>query len=277
MADPAVDAVSLTGSERAGQSAQLISGRRSIPLQAELGGNNAAIVWPETELSRAVRSIAEGAFGMAGQRCTANRRAIVAEQCLEAFLAELIPAVARLRCGDPLERDIQVGPLISVATARRVAALVERARVLGHQVVMPHPPLCAGSSGLELAAFHPPTVVICRDEDSEIVQEETFGPILVVQPARDWPHALRLCNGVRQGLAAALFCAEPRIRREFVLEARVGMLKFDRSTADAEVDLPFGGWKSSGIGPAEHGEADVEFYTRVQTVYGTESGELLQH
>ncbi len=138
MADPAVDAVSLTGSERAGRAAQLICGRRSIPLQAELGGNNAAIVWPETDLTRAAKLIAEGAFGMAGQRCTANRRAIVPERSLKAFLAKLVPEVAALRWGDPLEPGMDLGPMISAAEAGRVRALIECARAKGFQVLVPH-------------------------------------------------------------------------------------------------------------------------------------------
>jgi 3-isopropylmalate dehydrogenase len=267
MADPAVDAVSLTGSERAGNTAQLICGRRSIPLQAELGGNNAAIVWPETDVARAATHIAMGAFGMAGQRCTANRRAIVAPDLLEPFLAELAPAVAGLRWGDPLEADTQVGPLISVDEADRVAAVVKRACAAGHRVLVPHESHATSGAASEHKTFYPPTVVICEDDNAEIVQEETFGPVLVVQPARDWEHALRLNNGVRQGLAAALFCRESQRRRQFLREARAGILKLDLSTADAEIDLPFGGWKASGIGPAEHGDADAEFYSRIQTVY----------
>ncbi len=118
--------------------------------------------------------------------------------------------------------------------------------------------------------------MVCDDHESEIVQEETFGPVLVVQPARDWTDALRICNGVRQGLAASLFCNDPARRRQFLREAKAGILKIDRSTADAEVDLPFGGWKSSGIGPAEHGEGDVEFYSRIQTVYGARSHDRVE-
>jgi acyl-CoA reductase-like NAD-dependent aldehyde dehydrogenase len=110
--------------------------------------------------------------------------------------------------------------------------------------------------------------VLCDDPQAEIVQEETFGPVLVVQPAESFAHALKLMNGVRQGLAAALFSPSVERRARFVDEAEAGILKLDEATADAGVEAPFGGWKASGVGPSEHGEGDLEFYTRAQALYG---------
>lgn len=243
----AVDAVTLTGSNRAGFTAQTICGRRRIPLQAELGGNNAAIVWDDADLRDAARQIAEGAFGFAGQRCTANRRVIVLERVLEAFLRELRPAVEALVCGDPRDEQTQVGPMITSAAAARVAATVADAETV-----------FTTSAG---------TVVWGRDPNSEIVQEETFGPVLVVQPARNWEEALALCNGTRYGLVAALFSRDPARQAEFLERAEAGILKLNRATADADAESPFGGWKHSGIGPPEHGASDREFYTRTQAVY----------
>ena len=78
---------------------------------------------------------------------------------------------------------------------------------------------------------------------------------------------MALCNGVRQGLAAAIFTKCPERIGRFLAEARAGILKINASTADAAIDVPFGGWKASGIGPPEHGDHDLEFYTRIQTVY----------
>ncbi len=94
-----------------------------------------------------------------------------------------------------------------------------------------------------------------------------MGPLLVVQPADDFDHALALCNGVRHGLIAALFSNSPGCRQKFLEEARAGVLKLNAATAGVDVTLPFGGWKSSGIGPPEHGEADRLFYTRFQAIY----------
>ncbi len=104
--------------------------------------------------------------------------------------------------------------------------------------------------------------------ESEIVQEETFGPVLVLESARDFEEALRLSNGVRQGLAAALFAGPGPWRKRFQAAAEAGILKWNLSTADADAFAPFGGWKASGLGPPEHGPGNAEFYTRLQAIYG---------
>ena len=99
------------------------------------------------------------------------------------------------------------------------------------------------------------------------MQEETFAPVLVVQQARDWEEAIALCNRVRQGLVAAIFSDSAERVHNFLQRMRAGVLKVNSSTADAAVDLPFGGWKASGIGPPEHGVANREFFRRMQTIY----------
>jgi acyl-CoA reductase-like NAD-dependent aldehyde dehydrogenase len=143
----------------------------------------------------------------------------------------------------------------------RLAETVLRA---GLPTLVPHGrTTVAGVDG----AWYPPTIVICEDPDSELVQRESFGPVLVVQPARDWSEALALVNGVEQGLVAALFSRSAASAERFLEEAQAGILKLNRSTADAELDVPFGGWKASAVGPPEHGSFDADFYTRPQTVY----------
>ena len=200
---------------------------------------------------------------MAGQRCTANRRVIVHADLREAFLPMLIDATAAMHWGDPSNPETDIGPMVSVKHRDRVAALVERAR---KDCAPPILPLGATpSSGARHAAPLYPRILVCDDPDSEIVQQESFGPVLVVQTARDFPHAIALMNGVRQGLAAALFAAAPEIVRAFLDEAEAGILKLNQSTSGADVDAPFGGWKSSGLGPPEHGRFDLEFFTRQQT------------
>jgi len=257
MAHPAIDAVTITGSSTAGFAAQDACGRRRIPLQAELGGNNGAVVWPDADLTLAAREIAAGAFAQAGQRCTANRRLIVHSDCREELLELVERESAALPWGDPADPDTVIGPVVSAAARERLAALIARS---GVELIHPH-----GSVGEGL--WYPPTIAVCDDPAHELVQHESFGPVLVVQTADDWDGAVALLNGVPQGLAAALFTASPELEQRFLNEARAGVLKLNRSTADAEIDVPFGGWKASGIGPPEHGRFDREFYTRVQAVY----------
>jgi alpha-ketoglutaric semialdehyde dehydrogenase len=263
-----IGGVTVSGSSMLGWAAQEICARRRIPLQAELGGNNGAIVWSDADRDEAAREIARGAFGFAGQRCTANRRAVIEARIFEDLSAKLERAARELAWGDPLDAATSIGPLISRGSRDRVAAELARARLGGMPVVFPH----AGSPDYETlprrGAYCAPALVIARDPGSEIVSEETFGPVLVLQPARDFDEALGLLNGVRQGLTAALFSTSEDLKQKFLDQACAGILKINRSTADAGVTAPFGGWKASGLGPPEHGAGNVEFDTRVQTLYG---------
>lgn len=261
---PRVHAVSLTGSSAAGYAAHAICARRRIPLQAELGGNNAAIVWADADLRAAAQAIAAGGFGAAGQRCTANRRVIVERGVFDAFVAEFQAATDGLGWGDPFDESTLVGPLISHEACRRVADAVAAASAAGAFV---HARRVRGPRLDPRGAYYPPTIVLNAAPTADIVQEETFGPVVVVQAAADWQEAIGLCNGVRQGLAASLFTRSAALEERFLNEAQAGLLKLDQSTAGAAADAPFGGWKSSGIGPPEHGTADRDFYTRMQTVY----------
>jgi acyl-CoA reductase-like NAD-dependent aldehyde dehydrogenase/nicotinamidase-related amidase len=274
-ADPGIDGITLSGSLRAGYALQEIANRRHIPFQAEMGGNNGAIVWDDAEVHYAAAQIASAAFGFAGQRCTANRRAIVSERIYDRFVDELVRATGSLKWGDPADEAVVVGPLVSAAKAREVAALLDRAGDAGMEVRAPHRDQADYDRLMKNGAYFPPSIVPADEEHrgSEIVQEETFGPVLVVQRASGFDHALELLNGVRQGLVAALFSDSPEWRERFLSEARAGVLKFNAGTSDADASSPLGGWKASGVGPAEHGPCDREFFCRVQTIYDASGNE----
>jgi len=272
--DENIDGVTVSGSALAGFAIQEVCARRSVPYQGELGGNNAAIVWDDAELSMAASEIVAGAFGFAGQRCTANRRVVVAEAIAKPFLLELEQATARLRWGDPMHPDTLIGPLISVGKRDAIDGLVRRSAAVGCQSRVPHRNQQDLAELIERGAYYPPTIVLADDPSHEIVQEESFGPLLVVQRAPGFDRAIELCNGVRQGLVASVFSSSPELRARFMRDAHAGVLKINAATADADAVSPLGGWKASGVGPAEHGPSDREFYCRVQTVYGDVHGEL---
>jgi acyl-CoA reductase-like NAD-dependent aldehyde dehydrogenase/nicotinamidase-related amidase len=264
-----VDAVTFTGSSLAGYSVQEICARRAVPLQAELSGNNAAVVWDDADLRHAAEQVAWGAFGFAGQRCTSNRRVIVRAACYEDFLRELRAASEKLVWGDPLEEATDIGPVIDLSKRDDTVALVARAQTDGaaHHVEL-FQKARAREPWVSGGAYSQPVIVGCDQPAHPLVQEETMSPLLVVQRADNFEHTLALCNGVRHGLVASLFSNARELQERFLEEARAGILKFNASTAGVDVSLPFGGWKASGIGPPEHGESDQLFYTRTQAVYG---------
>jgi len=272
-ANESINAVTLTSSASAGLAIQEICARRFLPLQAELSGNNAAIVWNDADLAAAAKQIVWGAFGFAGQRCTANRRVIVSAHRFEKFWRELKIAAEKLTWGDPLATATDIGPVIHAGKREEQTALVAAAQKSGaaRRVEFLFATR-AKESWVKTGAYAQPVIVCCDDSNHPLVQEETMSPLLVVQHAENFEQALKLCNGVRHGLVAALFSDSPKLQEKFLAEAQAGMLKINSATAGVDISLPFGGWKMSGLGPPEHGEADRLFYTRMQAVYGAASG-----
>jgi len=267
--DANIDAVTLTGSIRAGYAIQEICSRRMLPIQGELSGNNAAIVWDYADIRHAAAEAAWGGLAFAGQRCTANRRVIVHSSMLERFVGELETAANQLVCNDPLNRGTDIGPVISAAKRAEIEEIVEAMHTgnQAHRVIRTHG-ANAEQTWFKKGAYVRPAIICCAEPGHVVVQEETMGPLLVVQQADDFDEAMDLCNDVRHGLAASLFSDNEGLRRRFLEEAQAGVLKLNSSTAGVDSTLPFGGWKQSGIGPPEHGEGDLIFYTQIQTVYG---------
>jgi acyl-CoA reductase-like NAD-dependent aldehyde dehydrogenase len=249
-ANEKIGAVTITSSAQAGFAIQEICARRFLPLQAELSGNNPAIVWDDADLPHAATQITWGAFGFAGQRCTANRRVIVSAAIFEIFFRKLKLAAEKLNWGDPLEESTDIGPVIHTGSRDGQSALISAAENSGAARRIE---FLFGQRAME-----------------PWVQEETMTPLLVVQRAETFEQALELGNGVRHGLAAALFSHDADLQKKFLAGAQAGILKLNATTAGVDVSLPFGGWKMSGFGPPEHAEGDRLFYTRMQAVYGAE-------
>jgi acyl-CoA reductase-like NAD-dependent aldehyde dehydrogenase/nicotinamidase-related amidase len=267
--DENINAVTITSSAVAGHAIQEICARHFLPLQAELSGNNAAIVWDDADLPAAAGQIVWGAFGFAGQRCTANRRVIVSAPRFENFWRELKIAAEKLSWGDPLKPATDIGPVLYAGKREEQSALIQAAQKSGaaRRVEFLFKAR-VGAAWVKAGAYAQPVMVDCDDPNHPLVQEETMSPLLVVQRAKTFEQALRLCNGVRHGLVAALFSNSARLQEKFLAEAQAGILKINSATAGVDASLPFGGWKMSGLGPPEHGEADRLFYTRMQAVYG---------
>ncbi|MEA5617993.1 aldehyde dehydrogenase family protein [Cronbergia sp. UHCC 0137] len=266
MSDQNVDAVTLSGSSTAGYFAQDICDRRRIPLQAELGGNNAAIIWSDCDLENAAKQVIHGAFGFAGQRCTANRRVIVDIHCYDEFITQLKQAMTELVWGDPLSLETHIGPLISFQKRDQVAAMLTRIKTEVEMIFEAYLDKIKFNK-IPKGAYSCPTVICCDRPNHEIVQTETFAPVLVVQKAESWEQAIQLCNGVTQGLVAALFSHSLLRQEQFLNEIQAGVLKLNSATTDVAVNIPFGGWKASGVGCPEHGSSNREFYTRTQAIY----------
>jgi acyl-CoA reductase-like NAD-dependent aldehyde dehydrogenase len=264
---PEISGVAVTGSVGTGRAIGEACLTLGKPVQAELGGNNAAIIMSDADLTDVVPRLMNNAFAYAGQRCTALRRFVVLRSHLEAFVALAKTATLAQAVGDPRESETRVGPVISFVAAERIASAIELARSTGCDVLAGGELRVVGTD-----SWVTPALIVAHDANNAIVQEETFGPVAVIQPADDLDHAVALANGVEQGLVMAICGVDPELRQQLADRALVGIVQFGADAVAVHPDAPFGGWKASGTGRPEHGEWDMQFFTRPQVIYADTHG-----
>jgi alpha-ketoglutaric semialdehyde dehydrogenase len=261
---PGVDAVTFTGSTSVGRSLIAACGRLARPVQAEMGGKNAAVVLADADLELAAEEVLAGAFRSAGQKCTATSRLVVEEPVADRFVALLTERVAQLRVGDPLDDTTEMGPVVSL----RARDAIQRAVDAG--AARPGADLLTDGRPYDddraAGAFLRPTVVGLAGDDP-LWRQELFGPVLSVRRARDVQEALRLAADREFGLSAAVFTDDLRAVTAATEMLDVGVLHINSETAGADPHVPFGGARQSGYGPKEQGRAAREFFTRTRTVY----------
>jgi acyl-CoA reductase-like NAD-dependent aldehyde dehydrogenase len=257
--DPRVKGLSFTGSTSVGLG---IQGRAvGKKVQLEMGGKNPYVVMEDADLSDAAAKVSFGAFGFAGEKCTASSRAIVVEEVYDAFLEELKSATEAMKVGDPLEEDTDVGPVVNKDQYDSILAALETARGEGRVV------LEGGATGSEDEGYYiAPAIVADVDNRSETAQEEIFGPVLAVIRARDFDDAVELANDTRYGLTAGIATRSLRYAHEFTQRSETGLVNVNLPTAGLEFQVPFGGNKESGVGGREQGPAALDFYSAWKTV-----------
>jgi aldehyde dehydrogenase (NAD+) len=258
--DRRIALVSATGSCRMGRAVGPRVAQRFGRTLLELGGNNAMIVCPSADLDLAVRAILFAAVGTAGQRCTSLRRLLVHEDIRDQLVARLKAAYAGVPVGDPLDPGTLVGPLIDEAALAHMQAALEQAQAEGGAVF--------GGERLRVrdgGAYVRPALAE-MPAHSEVMQEETFAPILYVLGWRDLDQAIALNNGVSQGLASAIFTNDLR-EAELFLSARgsdCGIANVNIGPSGAEIGGAFGGEKETG-GGRESGSDAWKAYMRRAT------------
>lgn len=260
-ADPAIDALTFTGSTAVGRMLQRDAVARGLKVQLELGGKNPVVVLDDADLTQAVEQTVAGAMRSTGQKCTATSRVIVTPGIRAAFVAALAERVAALRVGDPLDPSTEIGPLVSEA---------QRDRVLGHLEAAAEDglaPAVGGRAPERAGWFVEPTLYLGVDPESALAQEEIFGPVAAVIEADDLDEALAIANAVPYGLAASVFTRDLGAVHRFVRGVRAGVVHVNGETAGTEPQVPFGGMKASSSHSREQGRAAAEFFTAVKTVY----------
>jgi acyl-CoA reductase-like NAD-dependent aldehyde dehydrogenase len=254
---PGVRAISFTGSVPTGRrvaAAAMETGPRLVSL--ELGGKNAMVVLEDADLDLAADGALFGAFGTAGQRCTSTSRLLVHRDVTESLVGAIEKRAAELQLGDPTDRATDVGPVITRASAERIAAMSG-----------------ARTRDIDGGTYVEPTVVRV-DRNHVLAREEVFGPVLAVIEIADVDDAVDVVNSAAYGLSAAVDTRDINRAMHAVAEIDTGIVYVNAPTIGAEIHLPFGGTKHTGNGYREAGMRGLEQFSETKTVYVDYSGRL---
>ena len=257
--DKSVPLISFTGSTNMGRHVSEVVSSRFGKTILELGGNNCIIVDESADLDMAVPAIVFGAVGTAGQRCTSTRRIIVHESIYDNLLSRIISAYSQVKIGDPLEDETLMGPLVSQNAVDDYFTAIDKAKSNGGKI------LYGGNKKSEKGTFVEPTIIEA-DNDWDVVQEETFAPILYVMKFKSLNDAIKMHNDVPQGLSSAIFTLNVKNAETFLssLGSDCGIANVNIGTSGAEIGGAFGGEKETG-GGRESGSDSWKQYMRRQT------------
>ena len=270
--DKRIPLISLTGSTKVGKHAGEVIAKRFGRSILELGGNNAIILTQNADLKMAMPAIVFGAVGTCGQRCTTTRRLIIHESIYEKVKESLVKAYKGLKIGDPLDEKNHVGPLIDKDAVEMFSKALQKVKSEGGKIVFGGEVL--SGSGYESNCYVNP-VIVEAENSYEIVQEETFAPILyLIKYKGEINNAIRIHNSVVQGLSSSIFTTDMREAEQFLSAegSDCGIANVNIGTSGAEIGGAFGGEKETG-GGRESGSDAWKAYMRRQTNtinYGTE-------
>ena len=261
--DHRIPLVSATGSTRMGKALAATVAARLGKTILELGGNNAVIISKDADLSMALIGCVFGAVGTAGQRCTSTRRLIIHQSVYERFQQQLVKAYQQLSIGNPLDASNHVGPLIDQAAVAQYLQAIERCKAAGGKMLVEGGVL--SGPGYESGCYVKPCVAAVHP-NMEIVQQETFAPILYIMPYQDLEEAISIQNAVPQGLSSSIITLNLREAETFlgVNGSDCGIANVNIGTSGAEIGGAFGGEKETG-GGRESGSDAWKAYMRRQT------------
>ncbi len=263
--DPRVNMISLTGSTEVGKRVAELCGRDLRRVSLELGGKNAVIVMDDANLDEAVAAVAWAGFGTTGQRCTATSRVIVHERVAAAFGEKLAATAEKLRLGDGLLPETDMGPLVNQGRVRAVHEYTEIGKAEGATLLTGGRP--ADDASLDGGAYYAPTIFADVTPTMRIAQEEIFGPTVAILPVKDYDEAIAVANSSIYGLSTAIFTENARTVFRAMRDIQSGLVYINAGTTGAEPHLPFGGMKASGNGHRELGWKAVEEFSEIKTVF----------
>jgi acyl-CoA reductase-like NAD-dependent aldehyde dehydrogenase len=262
VADERVDGVAFTGSVETGKKVAAACADRIARINLEMGGKDPFIVCADVagDVDVAARGGAWAAFLNAGQVCTSAERFYVAEEVYDDYLQSFVEHTGGLVIGDPLDRKTDIGPMVSAAQRQKVLDQVEAAVAAGAEVVAG-----GGDAGRDRGHFFSPAVVTGAPGETELLREETFGPVAPIVPTRSLDEAIELANSTRFGLGANIYTRDLKTMVRCMREIKAGTVWFNDPLTDNDAG-PFGGFKQSGLG-RELGREGLEAFQETKHVH----------
>lgn len=261
--DPRIAKVSLTGSIGTGKKILAASAETMKRVTMELSGKSALLVFEDADLEQAVSAAMLGNFYTQGEICTNCTRVYVHRDVYDRFLALAAERTAKLRIGDPMAEDTQVGALISRPHMERVLGYIEAGKAEGARLVIGGGR--AGTPPLDRGNFVEPTIFADCTDEMKIVREEIFGPVMSVLRFSSEAEAVKRANATRYGLAAGLFTRDLSRAHRVAAQLEAGIVWINTYNV-TPIEMPFGGIKESGFGH-ENGRAAIDHYTQLKSVY----------
>ncbi|MFD7644324.1 aldehyde dehydrogenase family protein [Kitasatospora sp. NPDC059795] len=256
-----VDVISFTGSTAVGRLVVAAAAERGIPVQAEMGGLNAALVLPDADIAQAAAHLASAIAGYAGQKCTATSRVIAVGDAYEPLAEALAKALGQIRAVDPAGAGAVCGPVINRQALERLTDAIDSAKAAGATV------LAGGTRADDLAGWYlEPTLLEGVPGEHPLASEEFFGPVAVLIGAADLDEAIALANGTRHSLSTSVHSRSLDVALAAADRLDAGMIRINAPSSGVDFHLPFGGAKAASYGAREQGQAVLDFYTASRTV-----------
>jgi len=265
VADPAVEAVTFTGSTEVGRQIAILAANTFTRTQLEMGGKNPLVVLSDADLDAAAEAAVIGAFSCAGQWCTATSRLIVESDVADVLIEKIVQLTDSLVLGRGDDGLATMGPVCGKHQLDNILSDIETAKSQGAELLMGGGRVAA--EGLEHGCFVQPTIFDHVTPTMAIAKEEVFGPVLSIMRVSHYPEALSLANDVPFGLSSSIFTTNFEKAIHFTEHSEVGLTHVNIHSAYKEPQLCFGGYKESGFGLPEAGSAGIQFFQEEKAIY----------
>ena len=274
--NPKVSVISFTGSTQVGRDISVACAPSFKHLHLEMGGKNIIMVMDDADVDLAVDGALWGAFGTAGQRCTAASRIAVHAKVYDEFVEKLAGRAKKLRVGYGLDANVDMGPNVSEGQIKTVQKYVKIGQDEGAKVVAGGKSITGKTDTWDYSKgyFHEPTVFADVKPDMRIAQEEIFGPVTAVMKIQSLEEAIAVGNGVQYGLSSSIYTRDINKAFTAMRDMYTGIFYVNAPTIGAEVHLPFGGTKATGNGHREAGVAGLDVFSEWKSIYVDYSGSL---